>query len=118
MTTADIAARFNTLAQQEKWFEIQDELFPDDVQSIEPEGSPYMDYAEGKANVRRKAEAFVQKIEALHSAHTTTPVVGGDYFAVGREVDITVTGLGRIQIKQIMLYRVKEGKIVSEQFFY
>jgi len=27
MTTQEVAARFNELAKQEKWFEIQDELF-------------------------------------------------------------------------------------------
>jgi len=27
LTTQEVAARFNELAQQEKWFEIQDELF-------------------------------------------------------------------------------------------
>ena len=33
-------------------------------------------------------------------------------------VYITVQGFGRIQIKEIMLYEVKDGKIVLEQFFY
>ena len=34
MTTQQVAARFNELAQQEKWFEIQDELFADDVSKL------------------------------------------------------------------------------------
>ena len=29
MTTLEISVRFNELAQQEKWFEIQDEFFAD-----------------------------------------------------------------------------------------
>jgi hypothetical protein len=33
-------------------------------------------------------------------------------------VDITVEGFGRIKIDEIMLYEVKNGEIVSEQFFY
>ncbi|MGC4103817.1 MAG: hypothetical protein QM738_20955 [Ferruginibacter sp.] len=36
MTTEQVATRFNELAQQEKWFEIHDELFSDDVKSIDP----------------------------------------------------------------------------------
>ena len=36
MTTQEVASRFNELAKQEKWFEIQDELFSDVVQSIDP----------------------------------------------------------------------------------
>lgn len=118
MTTQEIATRFNELAQQEKWFEIQDEFFADDVKSIDPPGSPYFGYAEGKAAVRKKGEDFVSRITAAHHLLTTAPVVAGNHFAVGREKDITVEGHGRIQIRQIMLYEVKDGQIISEQFFY
>ena len=118
MTTREVASRFNELARQEKWFEIQDELFSDSVKSIDPQNSPYFKYAEGKAAVRKKGEEFVNRIEAVHKRYTTEPVVAENHFAVGREVDITVQGLGRIQINEIMLYEVKDGEIVSEQFFY
>lgn len=118
LTTKEVAARFNELAKQEKWFEIQDELFADNVKSIDPPGSPYFGYAEGKAAVRKKGEDFVKRIEAAHQRHTTEPIITSNHFAVGREVDITVQGHGRIQINEIMLYEVKDGEIISEQFFY
>ena len=118
MTTQEIATRFNELAQQEKWFEIQDEFFSDDVKSIEPPHSPYFSNAEGKAAVRKKAEAFTKRITAVHRLHTTEPVVAGGRFAVRREKDFTIEGLGRVEIKQIMLYEVKDGQIVCEQFIY
>ena len=118
MTTQEVAARFNDLAQQEKWFEIQDELFADHVRSVEPPNSLYFKYAEGKDPVRKKGEEFVKKVQEFHGASTTQPVIGGNHFAVGREVDITVRGFGRIQMNEIMLYEVKDGQIVSEQFFY
>ena len=54
LTTAEVAARFYELAQKEKWFEIQDELFADNVKSIEPFNSSYFKNAEGKAAVRKK----------------------------------------------------------------
>lgn len=118
MTTGEIAERFNELAQQEKWFEIQEELFSDNVKSIDPPNSPYFGYAEGKANVRKKGEEFGKKIETLHGASTTEPVLGSNHFAVGRKVDVTVKEHGRIQIDEIMLYEVEDGQIISEQFFY
>src|ERR1700748_2281810 len=102
LTTAEVAARYHELAQQEKWFEIQDEFFAEHVRSIDPPESPYMGYAEGKAAVRQKGEDFVSRIVTVHSASTTAPVVAGNHFAVGREVDITVQPHGRIQMKQIM----------------
>jgi hypothetical protein len=36
-TTQEVADRFDELAQKEKWFEIQDELFSENVKSIEPQ---------------------------------------------------------------------------------
>lgn len=118
LTTHDVAKRFNELAQQEKWFEIQDEFFADNVRSIDPPNSPYFGNAEGKAQVRKKGEDFVKRIEVFHSGHTTEPQVIGNHFTVGRSKDMTVQGLGRIQINEIMLYEVRDGKIVLEQFFY
>jgi exopolysaccharide biosynthesis protein len=118
ITTQEVATRFNELAQQEKWFEIQDEFFADNVRSIDPPHSSYFGYAEGKSGVRKKGEDFVKRIEAVHRAYTTEPIVSGNHFAVGRETDITVQPFGRIQINQVMLYEVKDGQIVLEQFFY
>jgi hypothetical protein len=118
MTTREVATRFHELAQQEKWFEIQDEFFAENVKSIDPPGSPYFGYAEGKAAVRKKGKDFVNRITALHHASTTEPLVTANHFAVGREIEVTVEGHGRIQMNEIMLYKVKDGEIISEQFFY
>ncbi|HEV8285573.1 MAG TPA: SnoaL-like domain-containing protein [Chitinophagaceae bacterium] len=118
LMTQEVAARFNELAQQEKWFEIQDELFADNVRSIDPPNSPYFKYAEGKVHVRKKGEEFVKKVQEFHGAYTTHPVIGGNHFAVGRGMDVTVEGFGRIKIDELMLYEVKDGQIVLEQFFY
>ena len=117
-TVHEVVLRFNELAQQEKWFEIQDELFADNVKSIEPPTAKHLKNAEGKAAVRRKAEDWVKRIEAGHKFHTSQPIVAGNHFAVAREMDFTVQGLGRMQINEIMVYEVKDGKIVLEQFFY
>src|SRR5580765_6775591 len=118
MTTQEVVARFNELAKQEKWFEIQDELFAENVRSIDPKNSPYFGYAEGKAEVRKKGEGFVKNITEVHRTFTTEPVLAGNHFAVGREVDITIQGFGRIQLNELMMYEVKDGAIILEQFFY
>jgi hypothetical protein len=117
-STHEIAARFHELAQQEKWFEIQDEFFADNVTSIDPPNSPYFGYAEGKDNVRKKGKDFTSRITAVHRLYTSEPLVSGNHFAVGREKEITVEGHGKIEIKQIMLYEVRNGQIILEQFFY
>jgi len=118
LTTQQVADRFSQLAKKEAWFQIQDELFAENVKSIEPPTSPWLKNAEGKAAVRKKGEGWVKRITAAHKRQTTEPIVGSNHFAVGREVDIEVEGIGRIQINQIMVYEVRNGEIISEQFFY
>ena len=118
MTTQEVAARFQELAQQEKWFEIQDELFSDNVRSIEPANSPYFKNEEGKARVRKKGDDWVSRVKEVHKLSTSKPVVAGSHFAVARETDIMVEEIGSVHINEIMLYEVKEGQIILEQFFY
>lgn len=118
MTTHEVATRFSELAKEEKWFDIQYELFAEHVKSIDPPNSPYMGYAEGKELVRKKGEDFIKTIQDFHGASTTEPVLAGNHFAVGREMDVTLLGFGRIQLNEVMLYEVKDGAIISEQFFY
>ena len=109
-TIHEIAARFNELAREEKWFEIQEEFFTEDVRSIELSRFPYLENAEGKSRVRKKATDWVNRIETVHRLFTTEPIVAGNHFAVGREMDLTMQGLGRVQINEIMLYEVKDGR--------
>ena len=121
LTTKEVAKRFNELAQAGKWFEIQDELFSDDVISDEPKGSEYFrpyQYAEGKGPVRKKGEEWVGKISELHSIATSEPVLGANHFAVGNVFDITTQEFGRITINEIMMYEVRNGQIISERFYY
>jgi hypothetical protein len=118
MTTTEVAGRFNEPAQQEKWFDIQDELFSDDATSTDPEHSPWFGYAEGKAAVRKKGEDVVKEIIGVNRLYTTEPLVWGNHFAVGRQQDCAHKTFGRMHISQIMLYEVRDGKIISEQFFY
>lgn len=117
-STAQIAARFHELAQQEKWMEIQEEFFSEDIRSIDPPGSPYFGYAEGRLPVRKKGEEFMKRLEAVHSASTTAPIVAANYFVVGRKLDLSIKEMGRVELDQLMMYEVKEGYIVLEQFFY
>ena len=122
MTAQDVANRYHELAKAGKWFEIQDELFADDVKSIEPADAPiryrYLKSAEGKANVRRKAEEWVNRVEKVYDIYFSEPVVAGNRFALAWGIDADVAGLGRKKLDEIMLYEVKDGQIVLEQFFY
>ena len=120
MTTQEVANRFNQLAQENKWIEIQDELYSDDAASIEPPhaAAAGLQNAQGREALKRKAEEFNKSIEEMHSGYCSEPVVGGTHFAVAMGMDVTMKGAGRMSMDEIAVYEVKNGKIVKEQFFF
>jgi hypothetical protein len=54
----------------------------------------------------------------MHGGTTENPVVAGHYFTCHMTMDFTPKGGQRTVMEEICLYKVKDGKIVSEQFFY
>ncbi|MBX7226870.1 MAG: nuclear transport factor 2 family protein [Chitinophagales bacterium] len=117
MTIQEIAKRFEELTQQGRWDLIQDELFADNARSIEPSHSNWPP-AEGIAAIKEKGKKWNEMVEQLHGGFCTPPVIGGNFFSVGMGMDVTIKGQGRINMDEIAVYEVKDGKIVLEQFFY
>ena len=118
MTTAEVAAKFNALAKDGKWEQIQEELFADSAVSIEPANSPGLKSVEGLAAIKEKGKMFNEMVEQVHGGFSTDPVVAGNHFSVGMGLDATMKGQSRVKMDEIALYEVKDGKIVKEQFFY
>lgn len=118
MTTQDVANRMNELFKENKWMEVQDELFADDVVSIEPEHSMGLKTAKGKAALKQKANDFNTLIEEMHGGWCSEPVVAGNFISFGMGMEVTMKGMGRIKMEEIAVYEVKDGKVVKEQFFF
>jgi hypothetical protein len=118
MTTEEVAARFNALAKEGKWFDIQAELFADHAVSIEPAHAAGFQSAEGKEAIKAKGEAFAGMIEETHGGYASEPLVGGNHFSISMGMDVTMKGGQRSKLDEIALYEVQDGKIVKEQFFY
>jgi limonene-1,2-epoxide hydrolase len=68
--------------------------------------------------VREKGKSFNAMVEAMHDGYCTEPAVGGNYFTCAMGMDITMKGQGRMQMDEVAVYEVKDGKIVTEQFFF
>lgn len=117
MTTQQVADRLVELCRMGQFHEAQTELFADDAVSIEPEHSP-MQLAKGKEAIIAKGKMFQEMIEEHHGGSFSDPVIAGNYFTMYGMVENTMKGKGRMKMEEICLYCVKDGKIVSEQFFY
>ena len=120
MTTQEVAARFNELAQTGQWDKIQGELYAENAVSIEPAHAAAMGMgnAEGIEAIKKKGEAFGAMVEEMHGGYSTEPVVAGNFFTLAMGMDVTMKGAGRIKLDEVCVYEVKEGKIVKEQFFF
>ena len=119
MTIQEIAARFDELAQTGQWQQIHDELYADDAESIEPAGAQgALQSVKGKDAMKKKGEAFNAEIEEYHSGYSTPSVIGGNHFSCAMGMEVTLKGVGRIAMHEICVYKVDNGKIVKEQFFY
>jgi ketosteroid isomerase-like protein len=118
LTTSEVAAKFNELAQQGNWNKIQDELFADNAVSIEPRESPGLQSVEGLAAIKQKGKQFEESVEEMHGGYSSPPLVTENHFAVAMGMDVTMKGAGRVKMDEIALYEVKDGRIVKEQFFY
>lgn len=118
MTTQEVANRFNELAATGNWEAIQEELYADDAVSIEPTHSQGLQTVEGLEAIKQKGVQFQEMVEAMHGGYSKDPIVAGNHFAVAMGMDVTMKGMGRMQMDEICVYEVKDGKIVKEQFFY
>ncbi|MDP9230978.1 MAG: nuclear transport factor 2 family protein [Bacteroidota bacterium] len=118
MTTQEVADRFYELGNENKWKEVQEELFAENAVSIEPPHTQGMQSVEGLDAIKKKGEDFGKMVEEMHGGYLTKPVVAGNHFAVSMGMDATMKDMGRTKMDEIAVYEVKDSKIVKEQFFF
>lgn len=120
MTIKEIANRFAELAKDGKWDQIQDELYSEDAVSIEPAhaAATGLQSVEGMDAIKQKGKYWNEMIEEMHGDWNSEPIIGGTHFSVAMGMDVSLKGAGRMQMDEIAVYEVKDGKIVKEQFFF
>ena len=118
MKTTEIATRLVALCREAKWETAQKELFADDAMSIEPQASPaFAKETKGLSAIVEKGHKFEAMVEQMHSLTVSEPLVANNAIACTMSMDITMKGKGRMLMAEICVYQVKDGKIISEQFF-
>jgi len=116
MNTQEIATDLVALCRQGKFGEAGEKYWADDVVSIEAMGPDAESH--GKAAARAKGEQWSATHE-VHGATVEGPYVNGDGFAVRFILDMTDKGSGqRATMDELAFYRLKNGKIAEERFFY
>ena len=117
MNTEQVAQKVAELVRKQAWHEALDTLYDKDIVSVEARtqdgSSPE---TRGKEGVRGKIDWWVNKMQ-VHSFKASEPFVAHDRFVVQYDVDVTDKGSKkRMQMSEVGVYTVKNGKIVREEF--
>jgi len=118
MTTQEVANRLVELCRQGKIEETLHELFAANAISTEANASMGPQVVEGLTAIIGKSKMFQSMVEEFHGAKISDPLIAGNYFSISWSLDVTMKGQSRMLMEEICVYKVDEGKIVSEQFFY
>ena len=118
MTTQQIADRLVALCKQGDWDKAHKELYAEDALSIEPYATPgFEKEVKGMAAIAKKGKDFDAMLEAKHGIKVSDPLVTDGCIAFVLDMDVTMKGHGRSNMKEMCVYTVKDGKITAEQFF-
>jgi hypothetical protein len=118
MTVKEIASKLVEYCRKAEWEKAQQELYADDAVSTEPYETPdFAKVTKGKKAIMEKGEKFTNMTVEMHSVEISEPLLAENSFVFRLEMDITTKGRGRMKMQELCVYEVKDGKIVSEQFF-
>ena len=117
MTTQAIADRLVELCRQASFETAHTELYAKDAVSIEPYATPeFPKETKGLDAMAEKARKWNEMVEESHNLEVSAPLVAANSFACTMRMDITIKGKGRMDMTELCVYKVKDGKIVSEEF--
>jgi ketosteroid isomerase-like protein len=119
MTTQDVANKLVALCSEGKFMDAVGTLYANDIVSMEA-GAPPGGSRETKGldAVKGKGEWWGANHE-VHSCTVEGPLVAGAHFAATFKLDVTFKPQNkRFVMEEIAVYKVADGKIVYEEFFY
>jgi ketosteroid isomerase-like protein len=118
MTTKEIAKRLKKLCDKGDWEGAHRELYAKDAVSIEPEASGgFEKESHGLDAIIEKGKKWESMVSEVHEIEVSEPMVAGNTFAVTMRMDMTMKDKKRSDMTELCVYHVKDGKIISEQFF-
>lgn len=115
MTTTEIANKLVAYCRKGEFQECYKELYSPEIVSIENDGSSIKGFEE----MAEKGKQWNAGIKEFHGSETGDPIVSGNYFSIPMNMTITYQGADSpIKFEEICVYKVKDGKVIQEQFFY
>ena len=118
MTTDTIAKELKTLLEEGKFEEIYDTLFHEEqVKHIEPQ-SPHFPELVGVKAIKEKDTVMTGNIEEVRSLEIGDYVTSKSFIAIPYKISLTLKNGDEMELDELIIYQVEDGKIILEQFFY
>jgi hypothetical protein len=118
MTTQEIAKRLTEICRTGDFEAAQNELFSNDAVSLEQESSPAFDKeTKGLDAIKQKGKKWNDMVQEMHNMDISEPLIAGNSFACTMRMNVTMKGHGAMDMTELCVYKVKDGKIISEEFF-
>ena len=118
MTTQEIANRLVELCRKGDFKKAQEELYADDAISIEQEASPaFAKETKGKKAIEEKGEKWNAMVEETKSITVSDPLVAANAIALTMRLNVVMKEHGPMDMTEVCVYKIKDGKIASEEFF-
>jgi hypothetical protein len=119
MSTQEIAKKWAEYCRTGQWDKAQAELYDDNCVSLEMEGAQGLPAkVEGIEAIKMKGQQWGEMVEEFHGVEIEGPIVAGNHFSAVMKMDITMKGRPRSVDEEIGVFEVKDGKVVTERFFY
>ena len=118
MTTQEIANRLVEVCRLGKYEQTVKELYSPNIVSVEPEGVPNR-IVKGLEAIAEKGKNFEARIERVNKSVITDPIVANNIFSCAMLMNVNMKDVPvPIDMDEICVYTVADGKIVKEEFFY
>ena len=118
MQTQDIANRLVQHCRKGDFESAQKELFSADAVSIEPHSTPAFEKeTKGLPAIKEKGEKWNSMVKEMNGITVSDPLTSSNSFACTMRMKVTMKDGGPMDMSELCVYQVKDGKIISEQFF-
>src|SRR5256885_12248269 len=118
MNTKELADRLVEICRKGNFEKAQKELFSQDAISIEPHSTPAFEKeTKGLKAIIEKGNKWNSMVEKMNNLEISEPVVASNSFALTIHMDVVMKNRGEMNMTELCVYQVKDGKIISEQFY-
>jgi hypothetical protein len=109
METSEIALRLAELCHKNEFVRAEKELYAADIVHTEADGTVFKRIDEAM----QKEVEFLGQLKSPPVIRVSEPLVAGNYFTIRMQMQVDHHQRGKIDLDELMVYKVAAGKIVS-----